>query len=48
MPKKESALIVLETRMVLKRISGPKREQQEGGNNHVVGTFMVHHILLGL
>jgi hypothetical protein len=41
-------LIVLENRTVSKRISGPKGEQQEGGRNHVVKTFIIHHILLGL
>jgi len=48
MSKKDRVLIVLAKRMVSKRISGPKREQQEDGNNHVEGTFIVHHILLGL
>jgi hypothetical protein len=48
MSKKESALIVLEKKMVPKRISGPKREQQEDENNHVVGNFIVHDVLLGL
>jgi hypothetical protein len=48
MSKKESTLLVPEKIMLPKRISGPKREHQEGGNNHVVGTFIVHHILLWL
>jgi hypothetical protein len=48
MSKKESALIVLDKRMVPKGICGHKEEQQEGGNNHVVETFIVHYILLGL
>jgi hypothetical protein len=34
--------------MVPKRISEPKTEQQEEENNHVVGTFILHHVLLGL
>jgi hypothetical protein len=48
MSNKESALMALENRMVPKRISGPKGEQQEGGNNHVVRTFIVHNMLLAL